>query len=105
MLGKLFLTTSECDFDSDCRFKLTRAKTGYRSASTGIDPDACEVQIRSNGQSADINQGVDRADSVLGAGDQGLIFGYACDETPELMPAPIVYAHRVVRRQAALPWL
>ncbi|CDS49846.1 S-adenosylmethionine synthetase [Polaromonas sp. CG9_12] len=85
--------------------------TGYRSASTGIDPDACEVQIRFNGQSADISQGVDRADGVLGAGDQGLMFGYACDETPELMPAPIVYAHRLVRRQAALrrsgelPWL
>lgn len=86
-------------------------ETGYSSASTRIDPDSCEVQIRFNGQSADINQGVDRADGVLGAGDQDLMFGYACDETPELMPAPIVYAHRLVRRQAALrssgelPWL
>ena len=86
-------------------------ETGYRSAETGIDPERCEVQIRFNGQSADINQGVDRADGILGAGDQGLMFGYACDETPELMPAPIIYAHRLVRRQAelrksgALPWL
>ena len=84
---------------------------GYREGATGIDPERCEVQVRFNGQSADINRGVDRADGVIGAGDQGLMFGYACDETPELMPAPIVYAHRLVRCQAelrrsgALPWL
>ena len=84
---------------------------GYRDSATGIDPERCEIQIRFNGQSADINQGVDREDGVIGAGDQGLMFGYACDDTPELMPAPIVFAHRLVRRQAelrrsgALPWL
>ena len=86
-------------------------QTGYRDAATGIDPEHCTVDVRFNGQSADIGSGVDRADGVLGAGDQGLMFGYACDETPELMPAPIVFAHRLVRRQAdlrnsgALPWL
>ena len=84
---------------------------GYRDSATGIDPDRCEIQVRFNGQSADINQGVDREDGVIGAGDQGLMFGYACDDTPELMPAPIVFAHRLVRLQAklrrngVLPWL
>jgi S-adenosylmethionine synthetase len=84
---------------------------GYRDSATGIDPERCEIQVRFNGQSADIHQGVDQDDGVTGAGDQGLMFGYACDDTPELMPAPIVFAHRLVRRQAelrrsgALPWL
>jgi S-adenosylmethionine synthetase len=84
---------------------------GYRDGATGIDPERCEIQVRFNGQSSDINQGVDRDDGVIGAGDQGLMFGYACDDTPELMPAPIVFAHRLVRRQAklrrngVLPWL
>ena len=81
--------------------------TGYTTAETGIDPDRCEVQVRFNGQSLEIAQGVDAG----GAGDQGLMFGYATDETPELMPAPILYAHRLVRRQSELrrsgqlPWL
>ena len=103
-------------------FKLVREGTGaivadvlreagYNNAATGIDPERVEIQVRFNGQSADINQGVDRDDGVLGAGDQGMMFGYACDETPELMPAAIVYAHRLVRKQAelrrsgALGWL
>jgi S-adenosylmethionine synthetase len=85
--------------------------TGYTTAESGIDPDRCEVQIRFNRQSANISQGVDRIDGELGAGDQGLMFGYATDETPELMPAPILYAHLLVRRHAEvrrsgnLPWL
>jgi len=111
-----FKTTHLDDFVAvrDAAVSLVRQvleEAGYSNAETGIDPNRCEIQIRFNGQSQDINQGVDRSDGALGAGDQGLMFGYACDETPELMPAPIVYAHRLVRLQAdlrksgALPWL
>jgi S-adenosylmethionine synthetase len=84
---------------------------GYTSKADGIDPDKCEIRIAFNCQSAHINQGVDRADGEIGAGDQGLMFGYACDETPELMPLALSLAHKLVRKQAelrksgALPWL
>lgn len=84
---------------------------GYTCKEDGIDPDRCEVKIAFNHQSAHINQGVDLADGEVGAGDQGLMFGYACDETTELFPLAISLAHRLVRKQAelrkagVLPWL
>lgn len=85
---------------------------GYTSSKIGFDAASCAVLTAIGKQSADIAQGVDRANLVeQGAGDQGMMFGYASDETDVLMPAPITYAHRLMQRQAALrksqqlPWL
>src|SRR6476646_8678088 len=87
---------------------------GYNDPALRFDADGCAVMVCYGRQSPDIAQGVDRAsddDLNQGAGDQGLMFGYACDETPALMPFPIYYAHRLVQRQSEvrrdgrLPWL
>ena len=90
----------------------TIKRIGYDNADYGIDYKSCAVMVCYDKQSPDIAQGVDRAiDLDQGAGDQGLMFGYACNETPELMPAAIHYAHRIVERQSQLrkdgrlPWL
>jgi S-adenosylmethionine synthetase len=87
---------------------------GYNSSEVGFDGSTCSVINMIGKQSPDINQGVDRgAPEEQGAGDQGLMFGYACDETTELMPAAIHYSHRLVEQQtrirkmkkSPLPWL
>lgn len=76
---------------------------GYNSSAMGFDWESCAVLSAIGKQSADIAQGVDQVDkAILGAGDQGLMFGYATTETDELMPAPIAYSHRLMAKQAEL---
>ncbi|MGQ9799774.1 MAG: methionine adenosyltransferase, partial [Ignavibacterium sp.] len=76
--------------------RATIKKIGYTSADYKFDAESCSVLNAIHSQSPDIAMGVDKG----GAGDQGLMFGYACDQTPELMPMPIMFAHKLVKRLA-----
>jgi S-adenosylmethionine synthetase len=105
-------TTANVDYIKVARDTLK--DIGYDNTDYGIDYKGCAVLVAYDKQSPDIAQGVDEGkglDLDQGAGDQGLMFGYACDETPDLMPAAIYYAHRIVERQSQLrkdgrlPWL
>jgi len=103
-------TTAQIEVEELVR--KTVLEIGYSDSSMGFDGTTCAVLNALGKQSPDIAQGVDRAsEEEQGAGDQGLMFGYACNETDVLMPAPITFAHRLVRQQAkvrkngTLPWL
>jgi S-adenosylmethionine synthetase len=88
--------TTDCYVDITRIIRQTIREAGYTRAKYGFDAETCGVMLSIDEQSPDIAQGVD----VGGAGDSGVVFGYACDETPELMPLPIILAHRMARRLA-----
>ena len=91
--------TTNCYVDIPKIVRSTICRIGYTDSSMGYDGNTCGVMVAIEGQSQDIARGVDNK-KEQGAGDQGMMFGFACDETPELMPAPLHYAHALTRRLA-----
>jgi S-adenosylmethionine synthetase len=112
LAGEITVTDADLKIDYERVVRRVVKEIGYDNSDVGFDGNNCGVLIALGEQSKDINQGVDReTEEAQGAGDQGLMFGYATNETDMLMPAPIDYAHRLVKRQAevrkngTLPWL
>lgn len=110
LVGGEITTTAWVDIDKIVRGVIR--EIGYINSDMGFDADSCSVISAIGKQSPDIERGVNKSDKYdTGAGDQGLVFGYASNETSTLMPSPITYAHNLVRRQAllrkngTLPWL
>ncbi|QCO70961.1 methionine adenosyltransferase [Buchnera aphidicola] len=110
LIGGEITTTAWVDVEEITRNTINNI--GYINSDSGFDANSCAVLSAIGKQSPDINQGVDRSDPLKqGAGDQGIIFGYATNETEFLMPAPITYAHLLMKKQSELrkknilPWL